>query len=92
MALTLTSPLLLLWAYLMTCLREITLPHPPEKDRDILEFFVWQMTTVPWHPSSTAFRNSHLQRTESQIDVTSLFVDMTGDTPFYTTHEITARK
>ena len=47
MALTLTLPLLLLWAYLMTCLRDITLPHPPEKDCDIPEFFVWQMEQHP---------------------------------------------
>ena len=37
-------------------------------------------------------RNSHLVRLESQIDVTYLFVDMTGDVPFHTTREMTVRK
>ena len=37
-------------------------------------------------------RNSHLGRPESQIDMTFLFVDMTWDIPFRTTHEMTIRK
>ena len=76
----------------MACLQGDNLTPPTCEGRDILEFFVWQMTTVPWHPSSTAFRNSHLQRTESQIDVTSLFVDMTADVAFHTTREMTVQK
>ena len=37
-------------------------------------------------------RNSHMGKPESQIDVTSLFVDMTGNIPLHTTHEETVRK
>ena len=48
----------------------------------------WRST---WCPLSAAHRprNPHLGRPESQTDLTSLFVDMTGDIPFHTTHEMT---
>ena len=53
------------------------------KDCDVLELSL--VFCLPEQP-----RNSHLERPESQIDVTSLFVDMTRDIPFHT-HEMTIR-
>ena len=61
-------------------------------DCDILESFVWQMALglVP-----TAYQRDseiHIWGGQNQIDVTSLFVDVTGNIPFHITHEMTGRK
>ena len=61
------------------------------KDCGILTFFVWEM--MPSCLLLTGMAQKFTFRgLESQIAVTSLFIDMIGDIPFHTTREMTVRK
>ena len=59
---------------------------------NILEFFVWQVEPLICYLPSW-LRNSHFgQGAEIGIaDSCGIFVDMTGDIPFQTTHEMTVQ-
>ena len=62
------------------------------KDCDILEFFVWQMVQHPVPLSAHLVAQKFTFQEARITDRYDIFVDMTEDIPFHTTHEMTVRK
>ena len=75
------------------CLRGTSWPGPPVKDCATLESCVWQ---VAQHPVPLVCCSPAQKSTFGEAGITDrsdiLFVDVTGDIPFHTTHEMTVRR